>query len=90
MNSKHIGADVVLAWPCAEISLLSREASLNIMGISAEDYDYESSPITVSGKGYIDDVIIPAATRKRVLAAFEMLSSKKVAPINRSHSTIQF
>lgn len=90
MNSKHIGADVVLAWPSAEISLMDKRASLNVMGVSAETYEHEASPFTVSEKGYIDDVIIPAATRKRVLVAFEMLSSKRVTVANRKHSSVQF
>lgn len=90
MNSKHIGADIVLAWPCAEIALMDKKASVNVMGISAEAYDHESDPVTISQKGYIDDVIIPAATRKRVLASFEMLSSKRVSSSNRKHSSVQF
>lgn len=90
MNSKHIGADIVMAWPTAVVALMERRAALNIMGMSSEVYDQTTNPYTIAGKGYIDDIIIPMATRKRVIAAFEMLSSKKVSSPERKHSSVQF
>lgn len=90
MNSKHIGADVVYAWPSAKIALMDKKAYVNVMGISSEEFEENSNVFNVAAKGYIDDIIIPAATRKRVIAAFEMLSSKRIAKTIRKHSSIQF
>ncbi len=90
MNSKHIGADLVYAWPFANISLLNKSASTNILKISDEQYEADSNPYTIAQKGYIDDVIIPESTRKRILAAIEMLMSKRETLSARKHSSIEF
>ena len=80
MNSKHIGADIVYAWQGADISMFSKEAKKNVIG--AEENRDECAE-----KGYIDDVIAPRITRKRVIAALEMLSSKKVTRYPRKHNS---
>ncbi|ONI38528.1 hypothetical protein AN396_10530 [Candidatus Epulonipiscium fishelsonii] len=92
MNSKHIGADVVYAWPTANISVMPTQSAINIMYDKelkdgtlygdeytkvAEEYEAQNSEAyAAAARGYIDDIIEPAATRKRVLAAFEMLDGK--------------
>jgi len=88
MNSKHIGADIVYAWPTAEISLLDKKSSVNLLKINPDEYDENSSAYAVSKKGYIDGIIIPAATRKRVLVAMEMLSTKRKTNPAKKHSSI--
>ncbi len=90
MNSKHIGADIVYAWPTAEISLMDKRSMMDIMKISAKDYNLSSNPYSVAGKGYIDDIIVPAHTRKRIISAFEMLSSKREIHAAKKHSSIEF
>ena len=90
MNSKHIGADIVYAWPSACISLLSKEAATNIMNISNETYDEIASPYEVASKGYIDGIIIPANTRKRILISLEMLMTKRENIIAKKHSSVEF
>ncbi len=90
MNSKHIGADIVYAWPSACVALMSREAAINIMGTSSERYDQVTSPYEVAAKGYIDGVIIPSTTRKRILMALEMLMTKRENTVLRKHSSIEF
>lgn len=90
MNSKHIGADIVYAWPTAEVALMNKEGYVNIMGMSEEEFEKVSNPYKVASQGYIDDIIVPSYTRKRILIALEMLSSKRQAPPARKHSSIEF
>ncbi|MBR1736986.1 MAG: methylmalonyl-CoA carboxyltransferase [Firmicutes bacterium] len=90
MNSKHIGADIVLAWPTASIAIMDKASYTNIMELSADEYDKVTSPEYVASKGYIDDVIIPSATRKRLIAVFDMLASKRVLKHARKHSSVEF
>ncbi|PHV71159.1 carboxyl transferase [Sporanaerobium hydrogeniformans] len=103
MNSKHIGADYVLAWPTAQVSTLNPESAVRIMyekeikesTVAAEKIaekvaEYEaltSSSYAVAAKGYIDDIIEPAATRKRVIAALEILATKQVDSYKK-HPTV--
>ena len=104
MNSKHIGADIVFAWPTAQISVMNPEGAVNIMyadelkssedpsSLRAEKMEefsaMQASPYTVAGRGYIDDIIEPAATRKRVIAALEMLYSKREQRPTKKHGTV--
>ncbi len=90
MNSKHIGADIVYAWPSACVALMSKDAAINIMGTSSERYDEVSSPYDVAAKGYIDGVILPSTTRKRLLVALEMLMTKRENTVAKKHSSVEF
>lgn len=90
MNSKHIGADIVYSWPFACISLLDRAAATNVLKLSKEEFDKSTTPFDAAAKGYVDTVIIPSNTRKRILAALEMLMSKREIKPNRKHSSIEF
>jgi acetyl-CoA carboxylase carboxyltransferase component len=93
MNSKHLGADMVFAWPTAEIAVMGPEGAANIIfrkEIAAsqdpiqfrkekiQEYrDKFSNPYIAASRGYVDDVIEPATTRLRVGSAVEMLISKR-------------
>ncbi|NMA84771.1 MAG: methylmalonyl-CoA carboxyltransferase [Epulopiscium sp.] len=104
MNSKHIGADIVYAWPTAQIAVMNAEAAVNIMyqeelltsdnpevlrEEKIEEFsNLQASPYTAASRGYIDDIIEPAATRKRVIAAFEMLFSKRELRPSKKQSTL--
>lgn len=90
MNSKHIGADVVYAWPTANISLINKEGYVNIINISENEYERISNPYAIAAKGYIDDIIIPSNTRKRIIVALEMLSTKRELKPARKHSSVEF
>jgi acetyl-CoA carboxylase carboxyltransferase component len=90
MNSKHIGADMVYAWPSTFISLLKKDASLEIMGISEEEFDALTNPFDAASKGYVDSIIIPSNTRKRVLVALETLMSKREINPTKKHSSVAF
>ena len=50
--------------------------------------DQQASALAAARRGYIDDIIEPDASRKRLIAAFEMLFGKKVAPVRKKHSSI--
>lgn len=88
MNSKSTGADIVYAWPTANIAAVNKESAVNIFKIDEEEYDTTSSPYHYAEKGQIDDIIIPSATRKRVIAAMEMLYGKRILTLNKKHTTI--
>jgi acetyl-CoA carboxylase carboxyltransferase component len=94
MNSKSIGADLVMAWPEASIGLMDAKSAVKIMYAeeikASEDantliaektaiYEAEqSSAIAAAKRGYVDMIIKPQDTRKHVIAAFEMLYTKMV------------
>lgn len=104
MNSKHIGADYVYAWPTAQVSTMNSESAVKIMYEEAlqnaenpadlmqekvKAYEEEHSSVyAVAAHGYIDDIIEPSATRKRVIAALEVLYTKQVANHLKKHPTV--
>lgn len=103
-NSKHIGADIVYAWPNAEISTMNAESAARIMYASeieassvpmdvihekaAEFANNQGSPYTAAGRGYVDNIIEPAATRKRIIAALEMLYTKRENLPSKKHGIV--
>ena len=98
MNSKSIGADLEFAWPTAKIGMMNAKEAANIMysGESADviaqkasEYDaLQTSVESAAKRGYVDDIIVPDATRKRLIAAFEMLFTKQVSTPNKKHGTV--
>lgn len=99
MSSKHIGADVNLAWPTAEIAVMGPEGAVNIIfrhKISDEDKasaveDYRqtfANPYKAAELGYIDEVIYPRETRRKLISALEMSHNKSVSPSSRKHGNI--
>ena len=85
MNSKAIGADLVYAWPNANLGIM--EKSL-LEGITdAVDADVNSA-VYNARRGYIDGIIDPAETRQRLAAAFEMLYTKDAELLPRKHTTV--
>lgn len=104
MNSKAIGADMVYAWPCAKIGTMDPEMAVKIMyekeiaeaadkvAFIAEKKkaytELQSSALAAAKRGYIDDIIEPDATRKRVIAAFDMLSTKNEERPYKKHGAV--
>ena len=104
MNSKSIGADMVYAWPQAKIGMMdAREAARIIyeQEIEASDdqvatinaytnqyNELQSSAISAARRGYVDDIIDPPQTRQRLIAAFEMLFTKREDRPAKKHGTI--
>ncbi|HHT65799.1 MAG: acyl-CoA carboxylase subunit beta [Caldicoprobacterales bacterium] len=104
MSSKHLGTDLVYAWPTAEIAVMGPEGAANIIFRKeiekAEDpvakrqekiqeyRDRFTNPYAAAARGYIDDVIEPEATRPRLISALEMLQSKRETRPPKKHGNI--
>ena len=100
MASKHIRADVNYAWPTAEIAVMGAKGAAEILyrselkdakKIAARTRDYEdrfANPFVAAERGFIDDVIMPHSTRKRVARAFETLKHKKATVPPKKHDNI--
>ena len=104
MNSKGMGADIVYAWPIAQIAVMGAEGAVDIMYKheleKAEDRDalrqkrieeYNDnfmSPYIAARLGIIDEVIAPEETRRKIRFAFESLSSKERSAISFCHGNI--
>jgi len=104
MNSKHIRGDINYAWPTAEIAVMGPEAAVSILQKreidSAPDPEAArqslidqyaeqfANPYVAAARGYIDDVILPAETRPRLIAALEMLKNKRDSNPPRKHGNI--
>ena len=98
MNSKAIGADITIAWPDAQIGMMDAKLAAKIIcdGQGAEAIDacakeYEALQNNVTSaarRGYVDQIVEPADTRKYVIGAFEMLSSKTEGRPEKKHGTV--
>ena len=104
MCSKHLGADMVLAWPTAEIAVMGPDGAANIIfkkeiEASADpaatraqkqaEYSAEfATPYQAAKRGYVDDVIEPRETRFRVAQALQMLSTKQESIPEKKHGSI--
>lgn len=98
MNSKSIGADLVYAWPTAEIGMMDAKLAAQIMYAdadaetlnekAAEYKELQSSPNSAAARGYVDAIIEPADTRKYVIGAFEMLFTKREDRPGKKHGTV--
>ena len=82
-NSKFIGADLVYAWPAANLALFTKE-SAKVLGVPDTNTDYALK------KGYVDEVIEPADTAKYICRAIEHLSTKRVSKHPKKHGSICF
>ncbi len=104
MNSKHLGADMVFAWPTAEIAVMGPDGAANIIfkkeiGESTNPIEFRrqkiqeyrdkfSNPYVAAARGYVDDVIEPATTRQRIASALDMLASKRETRPSKKHGNI--
>lgn len=104
MNSKGIGADVVYAWPIAEIAVMGASGAVSIIGRkeieNAEDPEAKKqelistynekfmNPYVAAEHGYVDEVILPEETRKKISVAFKMLKTKKRSIPDKKHGNI--
>jgi len=100
MASKHIGGDVNYAWPTAQIAVMGAKGAVEIIfradiddpeKIAARTKEYEQrflSPFVAAERGYIDEVITPRSTRKRIARALAMLASKKVEAPLKKHDNL--
>ncbi|PDT83078.1 acyl-CoA carboxylase subunit beta [Sinorhizobium sp. BJ1] len=100
MASKHIGADVNYAWPTAEIAVMGAKGATEILyrselgdpeKIAARTKEYEerfANPFVAAERGFIDEVIMPHSSRRRIARAFASLRNKQLETRWRKHDTI--
>ena len=100
MSSKHLRGDINYAWPSAEIAVMGAKGAVEIIYRSdLEDKEkilnktkqYEerfANPFVAAEKGYIDEVIMPRSSRKRLVRAFKSLKGKKIANPWKKHDNI--
>lgn len=104
MNSKHIGADMNFAWPSAEIAVMGAKGAAEIIFkkeiSAAEDKEAKwkekeaeyaelfANPYSAAERGFIDEVILPKDTRRKLIKAFSMLEKKEVLRPKRKHGNI--
>lgn len=104
MNSKHIGADMNYAWPTAEIAVMGAKGAAEIifkreiaeaedpeakLAEKVESYTQKfANPYRAAHRGYIDEVIFPMQTRKKLIRAFQMLENKVATLPKKKHGNI--
>ena len=98
MNSKAIGADITMAWPKAEIGTMDAKLAAKIMyeGQGADVIEekaavyaaLQTSALSAAKRGYVDQVVEAADTRKYVIGAFEMLFTKREDRPDKKHGTV--
>ncbi|WP_372745246.1 acyl-CoA carboxylase subunit beta [Lutibacter sp.] len=104
MNSKHIGADMNFAWPTAEIAVMGAKGAAEIIfkkeikeaenpeeKLNEKEAEYAfkfADPYRAAKRGFIDEVINPKNTRRKLIKTFQMLEGKEVVKPNRKHGNI--
>ena len=99
MSSKHIGGDVNMAYPTAEIAVMGPDGAINILyrGKLSDDekadavLDYRekfANPYRAAALGYIDEIILPQDTRYKIIQALNMTHNKRKSNLPRKHGNI--
>lgn len=104
MSSKHLGADIVYAWPMAEIAVMGPQSAINVIfrkEITASDKpesikekligeyrDKFANPNLPAAHGYIDDIILPTETRPLLIRALDSLAHKSIQNPPKKHGNI--
>jgi propionyl-CoA carboxylase beta chain len=104
MNSKHIGADVNYAWPTAEIAVMGAKGASEIIfkhdietapdpaaRLVEREQEYAATfanPYRAAARGFIDEVILPEETRRKLIRSFAMLENKVANRPRRKHGNV--
>ena len=96
MNSKHIRADMNYAYPTAEIAVMGAEGAVNILYKGTKDRDAKiaeykekfANPYIAAERGYVDEIIEPRFTRRKLITAFAMLRNKRDKNPPKKHGNI--
>lgn len=104
MNSKHIGADMNFAWPTAEIAVMgakgaseiifkkeiqtSKDPQATLLEKEKEYGELFANPYLAAERGFIDEVILPEESRRKMIKAFAVLANKRKAGPSRKHGNI--
>jgi propionyl-CoA carboxylase beta chain len=100
MSSKHLRGDVNYAWPSAEIAVMGAKGAVEIIfradigdaeKIAARTKEYSdrfANPFVAASRGFLDDVIMPRETRRRIIRALGTLKNKKLENPWKKHDNI--
>jgi len=103
MSSKHIRTDFNYAWPVAEIAVMGPEGAVNVLfrrelegehaaarraGKTAEFRDTFANPYVAASRGFIDEVILPRTTRRKVISALDACANKRDTNPPKKHGNI--
>ncbi len=104
MSSKHVRGDLNFAWPTAEIAVMGVEGAVNIIfrdriaeasdpeaeraTLVAEYQERFANPYVAAARGYVDEVILPSETRRRIASGLRMLEGKRQALPPKKHGNI--
>ena len=104
MNSKNMGADIVYAWPIAQVAVMGAEGAVSIIfkrkieqaedplavkqELIAEYEDKFANPYIAAARGYVDEIIEPQYSRERIITALDMLKNKKQENPHKKHGNI--
>jgi propionyl-CoA carboxylase beta chain len=100
MSSKHLRGDFNYAWPTAEIAVMGAKGAVEIIfraeaknpeALAAREAEYKArfaNPFVAASRGYIDDVIMPHGTRKRLIRALKSLKGKELQNPWKKHDNI--
>jgi len=100
MSSKHLRGDINYAWPTAEIAVMGAKGAVEIIfrseigdpdAIAARTAEYQdrfANPFVAASRGYIDDVVSPRMTRKRISRALKNLKGKVLTNPWKKHDNI--
>ena len=100
MSSKHLRGDFNYAWPTAEIAVMGAKGAVEIIfrqeakdpqALAAREAEYKdrfANPFVAASRGYIDDVIMPHGTRKRIVRALKSLKGKELTNPWKKHDNI--
>merc|ERR1719504_50471 len=95
MSSKHLRGDMNYAWPTAEVAVMGSKGAVSIIfrGKGSEEQEQEymdkfGNPFPAAVRGYVDDIIEPSSTRRRICQDLELLSSKKASTPWKKHANI--
>ncbi len=96
MNSKHIRADMNYAFPMAEIAVMGAEGAVNILYRASDDREAKvaeykekfANPYIAAERGYVDEIIEPRFTRRKLITAYAMLRNKRDRNPPKKHGNI--
>ena len=98
MASKHLRGDVNYAWPSAEIAVMGAKGAVEIIfrgldndNITKKTQEYQekfANPFIAASRGYVDDIILPRQTRKKVGESFDLLKTKNLSNPWKKHGNI--
>lgn len=96
MSSKHLRGDVNYAWSSAEVAVMGAKGAVAILhrghdNLAEKEAEYVqkfSNPFPAARRGFVDDIIVPRDTRKRLIGDLKMLATKKLTNPPRKHGNI--